>query len=73
HGRVVFDGGGVEADVKVKLPKPSALEIALQAQGAYFDFAGQWTKTHTFKGTSDVVTDGVMRDFKNFVYKRQKE
>lgn len=30
HGRVVFDGGGVEADVKVKLPKPSALEIALQ-------------------------------------------
>ncbi|CBJ29210.1 carboxy-terminal peptidase [Ectocarpus siliculosus] len=72
HGRVVFDGGGVEADVKVKLPKPSALEIALQVQGAYFDFAGQWTKTHTFKGT-DVVTDGVLRDFKNFVYKRQKE
>lgn len=27
---MVFDGGGVEADVKVKLPKPSALEIALQ-------------------------------------------
>lgn len=29
----MFDGGGVEADVKVKLPKPSALEIALQVSG----------------------------------------
>lgn len=28
----MFDGGGVEADVKVKLPKPSALEIALQVR-----------------------------------------
>ncbi|CAN0233609.1 unnamed protein product [Pylaiella littoralis] len=78
HGRVVFDGGGVEADVKVKLPKPSALEIALQAsahsvQGAFFDFAGQWTKSHTFKGTTDVVTDGVLRDFEHFVNKRQAE
>ncbi|CAM9615996.1 unnamed protein product [Ascophyllum nodosum] len=73
HGRVVFDGGGVEADVKVKLPKPSALEIALQVQGAYFDFAGQWTRTHTFQGSSDVVTDAVLRDFQNFVYRRQKE
>ncbi len=44
-----------------------------QVQGAYFDFAGQWTKSHTFKGTADVVSDGVLRDFKNFVYKRQKE
>lgn len=42
-------------------------------QGAYFDFAGQWTKSHTFKSTTDVATDGVLRDFKNFVYKRQKE
>lgn len=46
-----------------------------QIQGAYFDFAGQWTQTHTFKGTAtgDVVTDAVLRDFKNFVLRRQKE
>lgn len=44
-----------------------------QVQGAYFDFAGQWTRTHTLKGTTDVVTDSVLRDFKNFVHRRQKE
>lgn len=46
-----------------------------QIQGAYFDFAGKWTQTHTFRGaaTSDVVNDAVLRDFKNFVYRRQKE
>ena len=44
-------------------------------QGAYFDFAGKWTQTHTFRGTAttDVVNDAVLRDFKNFVYRRQKE
>ncbi|CAM9873933.1 unnamed protein product, partial [Discosporangium mesarthrocarpum] len=72
HGRVVFDGGGVEADVKVKLPKPSALEIALQVQGAYFDYAGHWTRTHDFTGTR-VVTDKVLNDFRQFVLKREKE
>lgn len=44
-----------------------------QVQGAYFDFAGQWTRSHTFKGSTDVVPDAVLRDFKSFVYKRQKE
>ena len=44
-----------------------------QVQGAYFDFAGQWTRSHTFKSSTDVVTDSVLRDFKSFVYKRQKE
>lgn len=44
-----------------------------QVQGAYFDFAGQWTRSHTFTSPSDVVTDRVLRDFKNFVYERQKE
>lgn len=46
---------------------------SIQVQGAFFDYAGQWTKSHTFKGTTDVVTDGVLRDFKNFVNKRQAE
>lgn len=45
----------------------------LKVQGAYFDFAGQWTRTHTLKGSSEVVTDGVLRDFQNFVNRRQEE
>ncbi|CAM9105475.1 unnamed protein product, partial [Phaeothamnion confervicola] len=64
-GRFVRDGGGVDADVSVKARKPSALEVALAVQGAYFDYAGQWAKTHTFSGI-EVVDAATLRDFRRF-------
>lgn len=51
---------------------PGEIDFA-QVQGAYFDFAGQWTRTHSFKGVSDVATDSVLQDFRNFVLDRQRE
>ncbi len=36
--------------MKVEAPQASVLEITLQQQGAFFDFATEWAKTHEFGG-----------------------
>jgi len=79
-GRVVRDGGGIEADIKVDAPQASVLEVSLQQQGMFFDFANEWAKTHTYvlgeglgeEGPS-LVTDATYEDFKQFVKKKEKE
>ena len=79
-GRVVRDGGGVEADIKVAAPQASVLEVSLQQQGMFFDFANEWAKSHTYvmgEGLGEdgpsLVTDATYEDFKQFVKKKEKE
>jgi carboxyl-terminal processing protease len=73
NGRVVRDGGGIEADVRVALPKMSTLEGTLQGLGAYFDYAGVWSRSHEFTQTGDVVNDATLQDFKHWVLEKQKD
>lgn len=75
NGRVVRDGGGIEADIKVSSPEASILELTLLQQGAFFDYASEWAKTHSYKGegmhpwsTETVVTPKTYDDFKRFVH-----
>ena len=43
-GRVVKDGGGVEANFKVKTQKASALEITLLRSDVLGEFTSQWSR-----------------------------
>eukprot|EP00522_Entomoneis_paludosa_P009693 CAMPEP_0172450700 /NCGR_PEP_ID=MMETSP1065-20121228/8946_1 /TAXON_ID=265537 /ORGANISM="Amphiprora paludosa, Strain CCMP125" /LENGTH=888 /DNA_ID=CAMNT_0013202515 /DNA_START=438 /DNA_END=3104 /DNA_ORIENTATION=- len=71
NGRVVRDGGGVEADVKVEAPKASALEVTLLRSGVLADFAAEWSKKHELTNNFNVDED-TYRNFQNYVMERQK-
>jgi hypothetical protein len=57
----------------VAAPQASVLEITLQQQGAFFDFATEWAKTNDLSsnlkgaGAAEVVTEEVYDQFKRYV------
>jgi hypothetical protein len=65
-GRVVRDGGGIEADYKVPAPKASALEVTLLRSDVMNEFASEWSKKYELRNNFE-VTDDVYRDFQDFV------
>jgi carboxyl-terminal processing protease len=71
-GRVVKDGGGIEADYKVSSPKASALEITLLRSGIISDFAAEWSKKHELTNNFQVDED-TYRQFQIFVADKQRK
>jgi len=76
-GRVVKDGGGIEADYRVDAPKASALEVTLLRAGVLSEFAAQWSKTHKLPDyyhnqRLEVVDDDTYREFVAFCKEKQK-
>lgn len=47
HGRKVFDGGGIDPDVKIESPDPAMVTQTLFREGIIFDFATQYAYGHT--------------------------
>lgn len=72
NGREVKDGGGVEADFKVKAPKASALEVSLLRSGVFGDFAAEWSKKHELTSNFNVDED-TYKEFQRFVMKKQND
>jgi carboxyl-terminal processing protease len=71
RGRIVKDGGGVEADLKVLAPKASALEITLLRSDVMSEFAALWSRNHQLTNNFE-VDDIVYRQFQDFVMQKQK-
>jgi carboxyl-terminal processing protease len=46
HGRKVYDGGGIDPDVKLTEPEPATVVQVLQANGFIFDFATAYAAKH---------------------------
>ena len=69
-GRMVKDGGGIEADYKVPAPKASALEVMLLRSGIMNEFASEWSKKYQLSDNFE-VTDDLYRDFQKFVNSKQ--
>lgn len=72
HTRKRTSTGGIEADVKVEAPRASVLEVTLQQQGAFFDFATEWARQHEYAGQGThaddpLVTEEVFEQFKRYV------
>lgn len=70
-GRVVHDGGGIEADYKVELPKASPLEVTLLRSGGFTDFAAEWSKKHELTNNF-AVDEETYKEFQTFVNDKQK-
>lgn len=71
-GRVVKDGGGIEADYKVSSPKASALEVTLLRSGIIGDFAAEWSKKHELTNNFQVDED-TYKQFQIFVAEKQRK
>lgn len=70
-GRVVRDGGGIEADYKVPSTKASALELTLFRSGAFGDFAAEWSKKHELTNNFAIDED-TYKSFQAYVNSKQK-
>lgn len=69
-GRIVKDGGGVEADYKVAAPQASALEVTLLRSDVLGEFAAQWSKNNLLAKNFE-ITDKIYKDFQDFVEKKR--
>ena len=70
-GRIVKDGGGVEADYKVESPKASALEVTLLRSDVMGEFAAQWSRNNQLTNNFE-VSDKMYREFQDFVEKKRQ-
>ncbi len=79
-GRVVYGGGGITPDMELEPPaylKP--IEINLERQSLFFDFAVKYVADHPDLGLDFEVTDAMIEEFrkfikeKNFAYKTAME
>ncbi|MEO0474187.1 MAG: S41 family peptidase, partial [Bacteroidota bacterium] len=69
NGRKVFDGGGIDPDIKVAKPKLQPVSRALLDQGLIFDFVTQYSQEHdSIAAPRDFrLTDDIYNQFTNFV------
>jgi carboxyl-terminal processing protease len=70
-GRIVKDGGGVEADYKVPAPRASALEVTLLRSDVLGEFAAQWSRKNNQLTNNFQVSDKMYKDFQDFVEKKR--
>ena len=72
HGRVVYDGGGIDPDIKMEPHKLSTVDINLQTQFLIFNYVTIWVEKHP--AITDPATlslsDEDYKDFMSYVNAR---
>lgn len=68
-GRVVYDGGGIEPDIKIEPFKYSNISLSLVTKYLIFDYATKYRSLHpTIDSVKNFeVTDSIYNDFTNFI------
>ncbi len=67
-GRVVYGGGGITPDVELDPPPYlTPIEINLERQSLFFDFAVAYVAEHPNLGLNFEVTDDMISEFKKFI------
>jgi len=80
-GRIVYDGGGIAPDIKIESHTMSTLNMNLDRDFMYFDFATQYAISHKNIPSPDEfeITEKIYKEFedflkqKNFSYKTVTE
>jgi len=69
NGRIVYDGGGIEPDVKLKPLKYSNIAASLFVKFLIFDYATKFCSENQEIPPADkfVITDKIFDDFKNYI------
>ncbi len=72
HGRVVYDGGGIQPDIKMEPHKYSAVTINLQTQFLIFNYATDYALKHPTiaEASKFSLTDDEYNEFVTFVKNR---
>jgi len=65
-GRVVYGGGGIVPDIKVERERYQPIEINLERQSMFFNFAVEYASKHPEVGRDFEVTDEIYNEFKQF-------
>jgi carboxyl-terminal processing protease len=69
-GRQVYGGGGITPDIKIPATKPTAFQLRLAQQYAFFNFAKHYLlNRHVQKNWE--VDDAALQEFKSFLQKQQ--
>jgi carboxyl-terminal processing protease len=66
-GRVVYGGGGIVPDIEVDAEYYKPIEINLERQSLFFDFAVQWVADHPNVGLDFEVTDEMLASFREWI------
>jgi carboxyl-terminal processing protease len=71
NGRLVYDKGGIEPDIKIPDPKNIPVVGSLYVKNIFFDFANQYAKDHkTIPSAKQfVITEEIYQEFVAFVKK----
>ncbi len=78
-GRIVYGGGGIVPDIEVEREKYQPVEINLERQSMFFNFAVEYTSKHPDVSRGIEITDDIFDEFKayckdqDFTYKSQLE
>ncbi len=70
-GRVVYGGGGIAVDVEVKPELWKPIEINLERQQMFFDFAVKYVADHPDVKPDMVVTDDIVNQFRKFIKEKK--
>lgn len=65
-GRPVYGGGGVVPDIEIERDQWKPIEINLERQTMFFDFAIDYTSRNSSVGREFIVTDEIFQEFKQF-------
>ncbi len=69
NGRTVYDGGGIEPDIKLKPLKFSNIAASLFSKFLIFDYANKFFRENPEIPPADefIITDQIFDDFKNYI------
>ncbi|MCK4360390.1 MAG: S41 family peptidase, partial [Bacteroidales bacterium] len=69
NGRTVYDGGGIEPDIKLKPLKYSNIATSLFIKFLIFDYANKFFRENPEIPPADefIITDQIFDDFKNYI------
>ncbi|MCF8298900.1 MAG: S41 family peptidase [Saprospiraceae bacterium] len=69
NGRVVYDGGGIEPDVKIEADEGSNISYSLITKFLIFDYASKYKREHPEKPdlATFQITDEIYKDFTNYI------
>ncbi len=70
-GRIVYGGGGIIPDVEIESDLWEPIEINLERQSMFFDFAVKYIAEHPDLTADFEVTDKIVQDFREFVQEKE--
>lgn len=70
-GRTVYDGGGVEPDIKIESAAYSPITTALLKENSIFDYATTYYYKHQFNSLDEIqISDADFQEFVSWIEKR---